>query len=261
MWDEFSIADGETIHIEVGALSLWIEHRGEEYAYAYTYSEESSNSLAAGVLQASNELPEDLVWNRYIVQDPAAKFQLKPLFPDRAVVVIPEFPLKLSPGSDVLFYVSVPYWIRVLSGSRKKIQFLEIPSQVLSITWFGDTMNGELCYALRTRALRNIEDHGMQPQRIICPVRIVNNGDEVLDFKSLCVHVEHLKVFSGTDHLWSNEVTISYKGNEHPSEIRFLERVPKYEKKSVLLSPERVSSQRKIISKSFGLFKTFTTFD
>jgi hypothetical protein len=77
--------------------------------------------------------------------------------------------------------------VRVLSGNKKKVRFLEIPSQTLSNTWFGDTMNGELCYALTTRALRKVEEHVTLPERIICPVRILNNGNEALDFQSLCV--------------------------------------------------------------------------
>ncbi len=50
-----------------------------------------------------------------------------------------------------------------MAGSKKKVQFLETPSQVLSNTWFGDTMTAEPCYALKTRALRNVDE---QPSEI-----------------------------------------------------------------------------------------------
>ena len=260
LWEEFKIEHGETIKLQIGALSVWIEHRGEEYLFTYAYGDDN-NDLSVTTLKTSDTVPDDLTWSRYIVQNSSIKFKLAPVLPDRAVVVNPEFPVTLAPNSDVLFFMSIPLWVKILSGSKKMVEFLEIPSQVLSNTWFGDSMNGELCYALTTRALINVEGHGVQPQRIVCPVRILNKELNAFDFQSLCVHVEHLKVYSGTKHLWSNEVTITYKGNEQPSEVRYIDRVPKYEKDCVLLSLERQPAQKRIISRSFSLLKSFTTFD
>jgi hypothetical protein len=89
----------------------------------------------------------------------------------------------------------------------------------------------------------------------------MNRGQVPLDFQSLCVHVEHLRVYRGSNHLWTNEVNITYKGDEQPSEIRYVDRIPKFEEPSMLISREREPSQKKIISKSFSIIKTITTFD
>ena len=261
IWDEFQIGNGETVNCKIGSLSLWIEHRDEEYLISHTYIDEDANVLSATQVRDTGDVPQDLSWNRYIVQDPSIKFQLVPALPDRAVVVSPEFSIKLAPNSDVVFFMSLPVWVQIMAGSKKKVLFMEIPSQILSNTWFGDAMTGELCYALTTRALRNVEEHGVRPQLIVCPVRILNREHDAFDFQSLSVHVEHLKVYSGPRHLWSNEVNITYKGKEQPSEIRYIVRIPNYEKNCVLLSLERQPVQKRIISRSFSLLKTFTTFD
>ena len=261
MWDEFQIENGETINWKIGSLSLWMENRDEEYLISHAYNDEDINVLSATQVRDPADVPEDLSWNRYIVQDSSTTFQLVPALPDRAVVVSPEFPIKLAPNSDVVFYMSIPIWIQIVAGNKKKVLFLEIPSLILSNTWFGDAMTGELCYALTTRALRKMEDHGDLRHRIICPVHILNRGSEPLDFQSLCVHVEHLRVFGGAEHLWSNDVSIIYRGDEQPSEIRYEEKIPKHEKECIVLSSERVPSQKSIISKSFSFIKSFTTFD
>lgn len=261
MWDEFQIENGKTINLIIGSLSIWIERRGEEYLFAWAYSDENVKALSGIQVKDAGDVPEDLSWNRYFVQDPSTKLQLVPTLPERAVVVSPEFPVKLAPNANVLFFISIPLWVQIMTGSKKGVQFLEIPSQVLSNTWFGDSMTGELCYALKTRALRTLEEHGDHTPRIICPVRILNRGYDPLDFQSLCVHVEHLRVYGSAEHLWSNDVTITYKGDEQPSEIRYVDKVPKHEKKCVLLSPERVPTQKNILIKSFSLIKTFTAID
>lgn len=261
MWDEFQIENGETINWQIGSLSLWMEHRDEEFLISQTYSDEDINVLSATQVRDHGDLPEDLSWNRYIVQDPSTKFQLVPALPDRAVVVSPEFPIKLAPNSDVVFYMSIPVSVQIMAGNKKKVLFKEIPSLVLSNTWFGDAMTGELCYALTTRALRKVEDHGDLRHRIICPVRILNRGSEPLDFQNLCVHVEHLRVFGCAEHLWSNDVSIINRGDEQPSEIRYEDKIPQYETECVILSSERVPSQKNIISKSFSFIKSFTAFD
>jgi hypothetical protein len=261
IWDEFQIENGEMINWKIGSLYLWMEHRDEEYLISHAYSEEDTHVLSSTQVKVPEDVPEDLSWNRYIVKDPSTKFQLMPALPDRAVVVSPEFPIKLAPNSDVVFYMSIPIWVQIIAGNKKKVLFIEIPSLVLSNTWFGDAMTGELCYALTTRALRKVEDHGELRHRIICPVRILNRGSEPLDFQSLCVHVEHLRVFCGAEHLWSNEVSIIYRGDEQPSEVRYEAYIPNYEKECVILSSERVASQKSIISKSFSLIKSFATFD
>jgi hypothetical protein len=260
-WDEVQIEQGSIMNWKFGSLSLWIEHRNEEYLISHVYTEEDTKGASVIQVRDQKDVPEDLLWNRYIVQDTSAKFQLVPALPNRAVVVSPEFPIKLAPKSGTVFYMSIPLWVQIMTGTKKKTLLMEIPSQILSNTWFGDALTGELCYALTTRARREVAETAEMEHRIICPVHVWNSGTDPLDFQKLCVHVEHLRVYGGTRHLWSNEVSITYMGEEHPSEIRYEERMPKNEKECQVLSMEREPAQKNIISKSFSFFKSITTFD
>jgi hypothetical protein len=260
-WDEFQIENGSTLNCKIGNLSLWIEQRDEEYLIAPDYVDDDKAVASATMVENPGEVPENLSWNRYIVQEPSATFQLTPALPDRAVVVRPEFPIKLAPNSASVFYVSIPVWVQIRAGKKQNIMLMEIPSLVLSNTWFGDSMSGELCYALTTRAIKNIEEMSDVAHRIICPVHIQNSGSDLLDFQRLCIHVEHLRVYSGTHHLWSNEVTITYVGNEQPNEIGYEDRTPEYEKRCAILATERVPVQKSIIKRGFSFIKSFTSFD
>ncbi len=261
LWDEVQIEQGNIVNWKLGSLSLWIEHRNKEYLISHVYTEEEAKVASVTQVSTQRDLPEDLSWNRYIVQDPSARFQLVPSLPDRAVVVSPEFPIKLAPKSGAVFYMSIPLWVQIMLGTKKKILLMEIPSQILSNTWFGDSMTGELCYALTTRARRGVEETAEMKHRIICPVHVRNSGTDPLDFQKLCVHVEHLKIYGGTRYLWSNEVFITYMGEEQPSEVRYEEKMPKFEEECVVLSLEREPAQKNIIVRSFSFFKSVTSFD
>ena len=77
--------------------------------------------------------------------------------------------------------------MRVSVGKTKPFVLKEEPTVVLSNTWFGDPMGGELCYALRTSARRSFDTLRKRPNRAICSVLIKNAFSTPLDFQRLCI--------------------------------------------------------------------------
>jgi hypothetical protein len=260
IWKPVVLDLGTPYHWRIGSLSLWAQLLHDEYLTAFRHNEEEIDEPFCGEATRGS-IPEDLTWNRFILKDRGNVIGLRPALPDRPAVVTPEFPIKIMPGGEATFYVSIPLWVQVTAGRKGAPLLFEVPSRVLSNTWFGDTMTGELCYALNTRARRDIAQSPTIDFFVLCPLTIKNGGDDALDVQKLSLHVEYLRVYQGESRLWSNEVRIIYFGGEQPAEVHYSDREPKLERKNTLLNTERSSLQRSILKKSFGFLKTFAISD
>ncbi len=97
-------------------------------------------------------------------------------------------------------------------------------------------------------------------QKAVCPVVVKNKSEIQLDFQKFCIHVENLKLYTGTKRLWTNEVDINFFGEDQPSRIELSQKKPQIEKDCTLICEERVPASTSLLQKSAGLFKYFTDF-
>ena len=197
-------------------------------------------------------------WSRWIIGENLGTVQLTPLTPNRALVVRPEVPLSIPTNKEALFFVSFPIWVRITIFTSKQLNLCEIPSIVLSNTWFGDPTYGELCYSLRSRARRQITDADPQPHRAICPVRIRNAALTQLDVQRFSVRVEHLRIYYGPKQLWTNEIGITFKGEGEVSQVNYVEASPNFEPVQEVLSKARTPLKKPILKRSLSNFGLFT---
>jgi hypothetical protein len=198
-------------------------------------------------------------WNRLICPELSHRFRLGPLLPDRPVVVGSSKVLKLLPGCHARFFVMIPLCLRLEVGGANSTPLVELPSVVLSNTWFGGLTYGELCYSLKTTAHMALGDLEPPPHMLLCPVHLRNTSNDALDFQKLCIHVEHLKVYASLTRLWSNEVTIAYEGENALSHVKYGDAAPAFDEGCRLVSAERVPAGKSIFKKSFGFLRYFTT--
>ena len=136
----------------------------------------------------------------------------------------------------------------------------EVPSVVRSNIWFGDTLSGELCYSLVSRARRHVEDADHPLYKAICPVKIRNESAHMLNVDRFCVHVEHLIVYGGVRLLWTNEVTIRFQGEDQISRVDYTNQRPNLEAHVKLLTPPRVPQRDTLLKRSLGTFARLTDF-
>ena len=160
----------------------------------------------------------------------------------------------ISVDKEALFYVSFPIWLKIEAGDDQLIELCDVPSAVRSNTWFGDTMEGELCYSLMTRARRQIEDTDHPVYKALCPVRIRNASEDRLDVERFCLHVEHLSLFQSTHLLWTNEVTITFQGEDQISKIDYARQKPKLGSDLKLLTAPRTPLKETLLKRSLGSF-------
>lgn len=257
VWKPSRIDKGQCLHWQVGPLRLWVQRTDVEWQLAFERKPEEEDGLAAGV---PSEITAELDWKRWAAGEESNVVQIVPVMPDRPLIVRPESPLKIPEGNHALFYVTVPVWVRVTVGEAQQVSLCEEPTAILSHSWFGEPIAGELCYSLRTTARRTLETLGNRPNRAICPVHIKNDATGQLDFQRLCVRVSHLNCYAGKEHLWTSEVDVAYKGEEQLAQIDYSEGPPAGDEVGDLLSEARTPLAEGFIQKTFGGLKAFTIF-
>lgn len=258
LWEPVEIKREKEYHWRIGNVRIWCTRTDGEWMLAWEHGEdEEAESEVATTLHPK---PEHLTWERYVCDKKTDNLQLVPVLQDRAVVVSSDITLKILPDSKALFFVGIPVWVRVHIGTQKDAALAEIPTQILSNTWFGDPTTGELCYSLQSRAGMEIERIPLSAHKAVCPVLLVNSSTGKLDFQKLNIHVEHLRVYAGTNRLWTNEVSIRFYGEGQPGQVEFSNKAPSFEKPLTLLTEERVPTSQSILKKSFGILRHFTNF-
>ena len=213
-WCEHRIPVDEPVGWCVGRLKLWCKATYEEIWVAHQYAGPDDDEC-----EGASDVPEGSTWSRWAIDGPHEKVLLSPALPDRSVVVEPEFPFKLTAGAKARIFVRVPLWVQMTIAGVSNGKLLDLPTAVLSNTWFGSFTSGELCYWTSSRARRQIDPEVFEPSLVICPVEITNLAKEGLHIEKLSLHMEGLSLFIHRGQLWSDETKISYKGLNEVSQI------------------------------------------
>jgi hypothetical protein len=205
--------------------------------------------------EAPNALPENITWSRWALESACQEIRLVPLFPDRPVVVKPESAFRVTTGAQARIYVRVPLWVRIEPAIPESMPLVEIPTIVLSNTWFGTFTNGELCYWISSGARMQIEPDPSRPFLAICPIQIINRADEELYVEKLCLRVGKLSLFNQGGQLWADETRIIHKGGDEASRIEISGRAPREAGEAELVSPPREADKNGFAARTFTTLK------
>jgi hypothetical protein len=219
---------------------------------------------AFGERVPSADKPDDIEWHRWIGHVKATTVcTLTPVLPPRPVIVKPAMPLQVLPGGHLDLFVSVPVWVRISlkdEASEKTVDLLEEPTVVLSNSWFGLPVDGELCFALKTSARRRLEDLRPDVYRAVCPLTIRNETEKTFGFDRLCIRVQYLGLYAGESHPWTNHGTLLYRGDETVDGVRFDPGAPAFDQASRLLSSPRETPRRGGVQRAFDSIRTLCAF-
>ncbi len=261
IWEPKQLSGEGWYHAGIGPLDLWIRRSPQDWYVAHERDpgREQEEIPPAPLHPAQTNADVDrLTWNRWVAGEEAARVRLVPCMPDRAVVIRPRYPLNVPGGKEVLFFVSIPVWARVQVGDRASLALCELPTVVLSKTWFGDPITGELCYSLKTKVLRQIDMLENHAHLAVCPVLIRNQAFAELDFQRICIRVEYLSLYRGQTRLWTNQVEVQFHGEELNSTIITGRGAPDFERTAEKLSEARLAPQRSLLKKSFSFLKALS---
>ncbi len=253
IWGPLEIPAGDCFRREIGGVTLRVRVVEDEWLIASSY-DELSGADSDGVSVDASELS----WVRFVtVRNDDVYTQ--PALPDRPIVIRPRSPIVILPGRRGRFFFSVPLWVRFVSqpGGRV-VTMVEVPTQNLSSTWFGDMETGELCYSVDSRLLRTMQETDVADAYARCEVEIRNGSRERLQFERICVHVEHMHLYAADGKFWSNQVSVVFKGAEQVSQLSYLPGPPKTEPTAEVVCEPREVLDMNIFKRSFNLIREIT---
>jgi hypothetical protein len=217
-WGPVDLPEGRSIARRIGPRDLWLRLDQGEVRLADAPAPSGSDEADA--------LPPDGVeWSRWALppspDSAPPRVTLRPAFPDRALIVQPDTPFSLLPRAEARVFVRVPLDIRVEveTTTGESVALRTIPAVALSDTWWGDFLEGELCYWLTTTARRQVTRALLEPHLVICPLRMVNASDDDLKVEKLAFRVEHLSLYAEGAGFWADESRVRYHGDQEGSRI------------------------------------------
>ena len=250
-WEPVTFKVDDCLHWQVGPCKLWVCRTADEWQFAI--QRDGDGGLVAAQAQ---EAPPGVAWTRWAAMTDDYTFRILPVMPDRPVIVRPESACSLPPESDSHFYVSIPVWLRLCTGAEGKNILRDEPVSVLSNSWFGDSMEGHLCYALKTTARRSSRQLRLLPHLAACRVHIRNRSERMLAFERLCIHTAHLRIYRDDKRFWTNQVEVTYGGETQPDAIHYTD-APKSAGDAKVITEARQPLKRGIFRKSFTDLKSF----
>lgn len=248
IWGDRTLEVGKMEFVSIGNLHLWLLFKDADLWIGYRYINDE-----AAVDPDDPDPPEDLDWLRWAMEGDLQKIQLLPVFPDKPLVVKSEYPLKISSGTKIQVFARIPIWIRI-SVARNDYQLIELPIIKLSRTWFGNPLEGELCYHATTKARRSLSKVNPKPYLVNCPIQISNKSEEELSFENFCYRVERLKIFEHNDQLWADETQVIYHGESLNSDIIMTGKLPEGIKEEQLLTKPRKEVHKSLATRTFNRF-------
>lgn len=205
--------------------------------------------------------PDEGAWERWAVRA-SDGLAIRPAMPDRLLVVSHEHSYHLPPERDARVYVRIPLFVQVVTTGRHGRQVLaELPSVVLSSTWWGTVAEGELGYWLTTKARSAVSDELFLPHFGMCPLRLVNESDHALPVERFALQVAHLSLFADGSKNWTDEVRVRYEDSPEGSEVRFGEEAPPEAPAAELLASPRVKPIRGFHARTFARIRSISHLD
>lgn len=253
LWQSHVISKNQQFELCFGQLHLWVRREAQQWQIAYENELEAAEERFS-LSFSEQAMPETQSPTRWILDEQVESFRLRPLLPDRPLIVRPESPVCLMPEQTVRFFIDIPLWLE-LSFGGKAAKGLEIPSLRLSNSWFGTPTSGELCYAMKTPARLHQQDLEPSVQRAVFPLEVMNRSTETLNFERLCIRPQHLSIYEGKTSLWTNRGRASYRGADTWSRVAYAAGLPGFDGVKRRVGRAREKTRRGGIQKTFDSFK------
>jgi hypothetical protein len=228
-WGSFLINEQQSRYLKVGSLVFCIDHYNQEWRISChaEHSADKKTMSSFGVQTKQNEII------------------LTPRLPDRPLIAAVDSPVFIPPGGELTLYASSPAWIRLDIGATSKIQLTEIPTQVLSDTWDGSHLIGELCYAGIKVPLR-FEDLDEDSTHIITPLSLINIDDTTWELNQIKLPLPQLSIYHDPQNrLWTETLLVTYE--DSIPRIKILPNTNLKQKQLTLLSKPREITKRRFI--------------
>lgn len=244
IWKEYDLNKNNSFESSIGETKIICKYENTELKLAYTHNHSSDTFI-----------PKDDDWQRWALKNKSVKIRIHPVFPDRPVVVKPENVFKIVKNSEAKIYVRVPLWIKIELMGKKHQVLTEVPSVILSNTWFGNFFQGELCYWISSGANRKFTIDPKKDYLAICPINLINKANEDLVVEKISLRVTNLCLYFDGKQLWSDDTNVYYTGSMEESEIEASGQPPVESPAAKLISEQREKHNKTFTAKTFSSLK------
>ncbi len=238
-WTRLRFEPGQRREGDVGELTYAIERRSASWQFSFRRRGESRRP----------DRPQPSA-TRAAADEEEFELEFRPALPDRPVVVRLETPYVILPRRDLLFYISMPLWLEVVTPTDGKALASE-PTIQLSNTWFGPPNQGRLAYALRIPARSRHEDLPAEPTRAGFPVRLRNASEQTLVLERLCLDPGPLSLFQGETRIWTSNLGIVYRGPDATTRLAYGTRIPVPDGPGPVLREPRAPRPSRLITRTY----------
>jgi hypothetical protein len=266
-WRAYSLEVGTTLHWAIGLLDLWVERTSDEWHVASVVGRAGNGPLvqldekmhdAPPVAAENVPRPTDVPWRRMLAPPGSGRIEFAPVMPDRPLVVRPEEPLAIPPKGAGTFYVGIPVRVRIRILAEPQTVLAELPTAVMSSTWFGEPTSGELCYSLTTRARRSPGEGRALAHRAVCPVRVTHDSPRDLAFHQLCIHVDALAVYDGRTQLSTGDVEVTFHADDQRPRVTYAPGPSTLAGAGARLSGPRSPQSENVLKRGFTTLRSMT---
>ncbi|MBA1148205.1 hypothetical protein H0Z60_14210 [Ectothiorhodospiraceae bacterium WFHF3C12] len=252
---DFELAAGELRQWRIGPMTLVIQRGAREWRLRRHQGEDPLDP-ASGVRSLTgfpDWLPERDE-ERFIHEGRDSVIRLQPRLPDRAVVGRPVAPVRVPAGGSARVYLSVPLWVVIGIGNPQRV-LAEYPTFQPSDTWFGPSpVEGELCYAVRTRCRLSLEDTDRSPARAVIPLRIRNDAGDVLALERVSVPAPLLSLYRDAGgRFWTEAVDMRRVERDASAEVTPQAGPPQEAGEARRVEGPRRASGRSSVMRAFGV--------
>jgi len=253
-----------TIPLKENEASIWSIANVSVYAQRVSGDwmlarDESEEAITEQQVQKISSVPLGLDWKRWALNKKADEIRFWPTFPDKSLVVKTRVPVIIPPKTSIELYINIPIWLEISVAQGEEYYSLDkvAPSR-LSNTWYGTLFEGELCYAIKSRARRALEDLNNGPLQAVCLFKINNQSENSLPVDKIRILPEHLTLYQTLDRLGTSSVTIDFQGDENGSKVSYESVAPEFLKDGRLVREADKPFQRqnlldKLIFRPLGL--------
>ncbi len=264
------VMSGENMTHEKSENNFWGEHTlSMSTLEKWTFGsqiitglvDDSELKLTSYPVEEEPKNEPDLSWHRWPLTQTQPVLLFEPVMPDRPVVMRPESVFNLEAGQKARIYIRIPIWTRIslMEGTKSK-KLLEVPSVVLSNSWFGDFFHGELCFSISSSIRSTVEPDISRPYMAICPLLLINKAKSDLVVEKMCLRITLLSLYLVKNQLWTDEMVITYSGKNEISQVNTSGKPPVSLKKAVQLAKPRSNSKKSLVVATFGDLLDFAGF-
>ena len=184
---------------------------------------------------------------------------VSPSLPVKPVVLRNNKNIKISPKQSIKLYVAIPLNFQFCYSQADLDHLLaEIEMEKLSDTWFGETDNGEPAFSIGQHVALQPAELLLKNHEALCPVKITNNSNHLLEVERLIIRVENLALYSKNNQLITSRVFIDFKGQDQISNLHYSTDKRIHGEHPVLVANPRNAGTKSILGKSFHFIKHFT---